>query len=162
MMTETDLVATAGRWMAGDLYEATAGHPLAEVAQRLRRDLLDVQGDGLIPAGVRFGVAAVEESGPGMLCITLAGLPQAGHPGNVAVREVVRTVFELASQYNRVHLAAPYRARFLQYITTLTDRDTVGAVWITTNTVLGDPDPRTAPPADTTPASQGDAPVPAR
>jgi hypothetical protein len=162
MMTETDLVATAGWWMTGDLYEATAGDTLGEVAQRLRRDLLDVQGDGLIPAGVRFGVAAVEESGPGVLCITLAGLPRADPSSSVVVREVVRAVFELASQYNRVHLAAPYRARFLQYITILPGRDAVGAVWITTNTVLGDPDPRTASPADTTPASQDAPPVPAR
>jgi hypothetical protein len=144
--------------MTGDLYEATAGETLGEVAQRLRRDLLDVQGDGMLPPGVRFGVQAAEESGPvGVLCITLAGLPRAADPGHTGVRGVVRTVFELASHYNRVHLAAPHRARFLQYITTLTDRGALGAVWITT--MLGDPDPRTARPAEAT--SQQEHPVPA-
>jgi len=160
-MVESSIDRAVTRWMTGELYPATADESLREVARRLRQDLLDVQADGLLPSWLLFGVEP-DESGPvGVLCVTVAGLPRPADPESSTTRQVVRTVFELASHYNRVYLAHPYCARFLQYITTLTDHGTLGAVWITT--MFGEPEPHT--PRRTAPAPtpfRDTTPVPGR
>jgi hypothetical protein len=93
----------------------------------------------MIPAGIRFGVVA-DESGPvGVLRVSISGLPRTADPDHTPTRRVVRAVFELASHYNRVGLAHPERARFLQHIVTLTDQGRPGATWVAT--MLGEPDP---------------------
>lgn len=100
-----------------------------------------------------------DESGPvGVLRISISGLPRSGDPSHSATSEAVYVAFELASHYNRVDLAHPERARFIQCITTITDDGDPCAAWVTT--MLGDPDPHTEPTRSVHYTAAVDEPVP--
>ncbi|ASR36597.1 hypothetical protein BAY61_18110 [Prauserella marina] len=132
-MSYTDTLHATGapevEYLIGDNYHATANRPLAEVAPLLMRDLLDVQGDdGIAPRAV-FDVRA-DESGPvGVLRVIVSGMTrtswESAEAYRTVVRDTIRSVFELASHYNRVEARRPDRARFILAIDLVSDSDKI-------------------------------------
>ncbi|MFD9964020.1 hypothetical protein [Amycolatopsis sp. NPDC058986] len=115
-------------YVIGDYYDDTAALPLTEVAERLERDILDLQSDGLIVRGAAFDITA-EESGPQpVLRVAVSWLaipPWATGTDSDVVRDTIRVVFELASNYNRVERLRPDRCRFILAIDIMSDSGTV-------------------------------------
>lgn len=108
-------------WMSGDHYTDTADEPIHAIADRIRNNVDNVQGDGLIPAQARFTITA-EATGPtDILRTTITGLSADDDPDQTATRTAMRVVFELASHYNRVNLTNPDQARFVHHITAIRD-----------------------------------------
>lgn len=113
--------------MIGERYDATANWPLADVAERLRRDLVDVQGDGMIADDAEFAVRAEESGSQNVVRVTVSGLPTPHAPAGLAaevIRNTIRVVFELASHYNRAERARPDRCRFLLAVDVMSDSGT--------------------------------------
>lgn len=119
---------TDGDYAIGDHYDDTATLPLPDVAKRLERDILDVQGDDMIVREAEFEVAA-DESGPqGVVRVAVSGLatpPARTGTGSDVIRDTIRVVFELASNYNRVELLRPERCRFLLAVDVMSDSGAV-------------------------------------
>lgn len=117
-----------GDYAIGDHYDDTATLPLPDVAKRLERDILDVQGDDMIVREAEFEVVA-DESGPqGVVRVAVSGLPTSPVPtgsGSDVIRDTIRVVFELASNYNRVGVLRPERCRFLLAVDVMSDSGSV-------------------------------------
>jgi hypothetical protein len=119
-------------YVIGDHYDDTVNSSLVDVAERLSRDLVDVQGDGMIADDAEFEVRA-EESGPqNVVRVTLSGLPTPHAPAGLAaevIRNTIRVVCELASHYNRAERARPDRCRFILAVDVVSEGGaTIGGV----------------------------------
>ena len=119
--THTHPPTATGGWLRGDHYDDTAELPMSRIAETVHMDLYDVRNDNMLPAIADFEVS-LDDSGPvPVLRIGIAGL--IGEPGGIGDRSVVydvmRSVFGLANHYNRVNLARPTDARFIQHIIAL-------------------------------------------
>ncbi|WP_020670195.1 hypothetical protein [Amycolatopsis nigrescens] len=130
-MLHTDPATTAEQpvdYVIGDQYDDTATLSLPEVAKLLDRDLLDVQGDDLIARGAEFDVTA-DESGPqGVVRVAVSGLAIPSAPTGTesdVIDDTIRSVFELASHYNRVERLRPDRCRFLIAVEVMSDSGAV-------------------------------------
>lgn len=126
MSTASDTTTPAPMILTGDHHDATVELSLVDIADRIRADLCDVQGDDMLPAEAVFIVAA-DDSGPqNLIRITVSGLQAStANPSWGTARDVVRTVFELAGHYNHFESGATYHARFLTAIDAVTDEGTV-------------------------------------
>lgn len=112
---------TPAVWMSGDHYAATADDPIHTIADRVRRNVHSVQGDGMIPAQARFTITAEATGHTDILRTTITGLSADDDPDRMSTRATMRVVFELASHYNRVNLTNPVQARFVHHITAIRD-----------------------------------------
>ncbi len=111
----------AGQWLVGEHYDSTADLPMGQIADAVYKDLYDVRNDDMLPAIANFEVS-VDSDGPvPILRIGIAGLIDATSPTveTSVIYEAMRSVFGLANHYNRVNLAQPNQARFIQHITAL-------------------------------------------
>ena len=111
--------ATANRSrITGDQHAETVDLPLDDIANRLAKDLDDVQGDGMLPADAKFSVTADHAGSEPILRVTVTSDADissdiAGIAGHIAMQ-----LFQLASVYNEVNLdqSGDARFRFLQDI----------------------------------------------
>lgn len=113
--------ATGGEWLTGDHYDNTAELPMSRIAEAVHMDLYDVRNDDMLPAVAEFDVSVGTDGPVPVLRIGIAGVigESAGIGDMLNVRDVMRSAFELANHYNRVNLACPVEARFIQHINAL-------------------------------------------
>jgi hypothetical protein len=109
--------------LVGDHYDETAGWTIEQVAEALRSDLLAVQGDEMLPAEAEFAISTDTAGRQDLIQVTISGLYR--HDEDIAeaytfhtgrTRAALASVFELASNYNRVDPAHLERARFIVVI----------------------------------------------
>lgn len=117
--TPTTPPTTAGEWLIGDHYDDTAELPMSRIAEAVHMDLYDVRNDKMLPAMADFEVSLDNDGPIPVLRIGVAGLigESVGIGDMSTVYEVMRSAFGLANHYNRVNLARPTEARFIQHIT---------------------------------------------
>jgi hypothetical protein len=129
-------VTEDARVLVGDDYDQSAEWTIERVAEALHHDLLAVQCDEMFPEEVEFAITT-ETSGPqDLIRVTTSGLYRhveyEGFPGAYAAytvlteqtRVALASVFELASNYNRVDPAHPDQARFVVVIEIADDGNT--------------------------------------
>ncbi|QFU86747.1 hypothetical protein [Amycolatopsis sp. YIM 10] len=117
--------------VVGDFYDGTADWSLRDIAARVREDILTVQNDDLIHADADFTVTTDETGPQGQIHITISGLPHSDHgsadtPSRDITRAIFRSVFVLASHYNRF-TSSPYQLRYLVVIRAIHDSGAVYA-----------------------------------
>jgi hypothetical protein len=153
---------TAVDWLVGDHYDRTAAWPIAQIADSVHQDLHDVRHDDMLPATAEFTVSSDDDGPVPVLRVTISGLIDTADADEIrtvdgsVVYACMRTVFDLTNHYNRVDLAHPGQARFIQHIAALRADGAPAIVLIGMmhDTVT---DPPTAQPTSTVTATQ---PVP--
>lgn len=109
----------AGEWLIGESYDSTAAMTMTHLAEKVATNLYNVRADELFPAIAGFDVS-VDSDGPvPVLRIGITGLVDATLTATSEVYDWMRVAFGLANHYNRVNLARPTDARFIQRITAL-------------------------------------------
>lgn len=115
-------------WLDGDRYADTEYLTMDQVATSVALGLDDLQHDDEIPEHLDIQVTA-DTTGPiAVLRTVIRGLtPQEDTKTSEAV---LRASFELASRYNRIHLARPESCRFVHYVFAATPTGTPSAVLV--------------------------------
>jgi hypothetical protein len=114
-------------YIVGDDYDDTATMSTAELVDRLRRDIIDVQGDEMIANEAAFVVTARDSGTHDIIHVAVSGMPIPDMPSGFAadrIRKTISTIFGLASNYNRVEPARPDQARFMVVIEVIADDGT--------------------------------------
>ncbi|WP_037364719.1 hypothetical protein [Amycolatopsis orientalis] len=113
-------------YVIGDHFDDTATLPLSDVAKRLERDILDVQGDDLIVREAAFDVTAADSGPHGVVRVAVSGLATAAASAGTdsdVICDTIQSVFELASNYNRVERLRPDQCRFILAVDVMSDCD---------------------------------------
>ena len=119
----------AGDWLIGDSYDSTADMSMAQLAEKVATNLYNVRADDLFPAIAGFDVSVDSGAPVPVLRIGITGLVDATLTATSDVYDWMRA-FGLANHYNRVNLARPGQARFIQHITALGPHGEPGLVLI--------------------------------
>jgi hypothetical protein len=120
----------AGDWLIGDSYDSTADMSMAQLAEKVATNLYNVRADDLFPAIAGFDVSVDSGAPVPVLRIGITGLVDATLTATSDVYDWMRVAFGLANHYNRVNLARPGQARFIQHITALGPHGEPGLVLI--------------------------------
>ncbi|MET0133929.1 MAG: hypothetical protein ABW215_10100 [Kibdelosporangium sp.] len=91
-----------------------AGHSLRDVAARLAEDIGELRDCGGFPAAVRTTITVLPYQR--LLKIRVDGLSVEADPDRTMIREVMNTLFELASYHNIVDLDVTRPPLFTQHI----------------------------------------------
>lgn len=122
-------------WLDGEHYADTEHLSMEQIATSIGLTLDDLQHDDEIPEHLDIHVTA-DDTGPiAVLRTVIRGLTT---QDGVETRDaVMRAAFDLASHYNRIHLARPESCRFVHYVFAVmpTDMPSAVLVGITTDTL---------------------------
>jgi hypothetical protein len=120
----------AGDWLIGESYDTTADMSMAQLAEKVETNLYNVRADELFPAIADFAVSVDSGAPVPVLRIGITGLVDDTLTATSEVYDWMRVAFGLANHYNRVNLAHPSQARFIQHITALGPHGEPGLVLI--------------------------------
>jgi hypothetical protein len=122
-------------WLDGEHYSDTEHLSMEQIATSIGLTLDDLQHDDEIPEHLDIHVTA-DDTGPiAVLRTVIRGLTT---QDGVETRDaVMRATFDLASHYNRIHLARPESCRFVHYVFAImpTELPSAVLVGITTDTL---------------------------